>query len=643
MASEASSGEEGEEVGSSEEQLDKRQNREPARVAAGKRSTATSKSTPSPRKQQIDEKRVFELAQEVHSITQSSMEAALKAAKLSFEQEGHLDVARAINLYYEQGMDKIEEESESDSSRERSKTPAKRSKLQGQGANAAGSDTDAAERDGSSAVRVEAKAAMGLLPTTTVPEWGLGQPPEGGPHHATFKQKLTQFERYKNQTANKTTVTFKSCILEELRPALEGKCEMPEHVWNEVCTEVEAQRAMAKAEKRGETDLTKYLSGWTDQEVINKIKEMLKPPRVEDYEIQFEGKKLKHTGAQSELGGKFETWAADWLALEREMKSQGVEIAPARMKKHFEQAVRWHPAIERIIKGTTFTSCKQWYGKIAKELQVQASYASQMERDLRGGRGERNSTPFQSSQGQGGRGRGAGSHVNHQSQGYNQSSSGRKFQDRRADAQQGAHSPGGAPAGRGAGGGAARSNHMEGNHDSWAQGNKMEAMEWRREDHRASGGRGGRGGRGRGNSAPPFGRNPASSPPGRGDRGGAAKGEQFGTRLPINDSKNESPHVLTKGPYWHENGDLLRCSSAICGQPFDTTVFCQGCGWKGHSREWCYKSKEQGFNPTGYWSINRQGQPPLPGKNGEFRGARGNLMDANSDSRKENADAKYTA
>jgi hypothetical protein len=47
-----------------------------------------------------------------------------------------------------------------------------------------------------------------------------------------------------------------------------------------VCTEGEAQRARERAEKRGETDLTKYLSGWTDQEVINKMKEMLKPPRV---------------------------------------------------------------------------------------------------------------------------------------------------------------------------------------------------------------------------------------------------------------------------------------------------------------------------------------------------------------------------
>ena len=162
----------------------------------------------------------------------------------------------------------------------------------------------------------------------------------------------------------------------------------------------------------------------------------------------------------------------------------------------------------------------------------------------------------------------------------------------------------------------------------WAQGNAMESMTWQPGQGR------GRGGRGRARSEPPFGnRTPPTSPPGRGDRFGQAKGEQFGSRQPINDPKNESPHVLTKGPYWHETGDLLKCASATCGNPFDKTVFCQGCGWKGHSREWCYKANEPGFNATGYWSINRKGQAPLPGRNGQFRGtsARGNLMDANED------------
>ena len=156
-----------------------------------------------------------------------------------------------------------------------------------------------------------------------------------------------------------------------------------------------------------------------------------------------------------------------------------------------------------------------------------------------------------------------------------------------------------------------------------AQYNGMEPMTWQRNQADSSrGGRGARGGRGRASSAPP---------PGRGDRNGAAKGENFGTRAPINDVRNESAHVLTKGPYWHENGDLLKCASAICGQPFDATVFCQGCGWKGHSRAWCYKSGEPGFNATGYWSLNRKGQPPLPGKNGDFRGTgRGNHMDASA-------------
>jgi hypothetical protein len=78
---------------------------------------------------------------------------------------------------------------------------------------------------------------------------------------------------------------------------------------------------------------------------------------------------------------------------------------------------------------------------------------------------------------------------------------------------------------------------------------------------------------------------------------------------------------------------LLKCTSATCGAPFDTKVFCQGCAWEGHSRPWCYKSNEPGFNRTGYWSVNRPNQCPLPGRKGEFRGspakpARANLMDA---------------
>ena len=177
-----------------------------------------------------------------------------------------------------------------------------------------------------------------------------------------------------------------------------------------------------------------------------------------------------------------------------------------------------------------------------------------------------------------------------------------------------------------------------GNTGTWqeqtARANGMEAM-------MASRGRGaprGRGdfGRGRGNgrasSEPPYGRQPLS-PQGRGDRNGMASGERYGTRAPINDPKHESDTALPKGPYWHGNGDLLKCRSATCGQPFDTTVFCQGCGWEGHSRPWCYKSAEPGFNPTGYYSINRAGKGPLPGKKGEFRAkqAHFNLMDAKLD------------
>jgi hypothetical protein len=608
------------------------------RRQAVKRQSPAKDAALSPRMKQaqhVVDKQLFQLAQEVHAITQGQLEAALRAAQLSYKQENKLDVARAINLYYEQGLDHVQGARVNAGGTAR-KIATKRAKPSEQPKSSATTSTDAAvEEEKHAAVpAVSPSHTMGVLPITPVPEWGLGQPPEGGPHYATFKQKLTQFERYRNQTANRTTVTFKSCILSDLRPTLEGRCGLPEHCWNDVRTEEQVQKAVVEAKARGEKSVTQYLSGWGDEEIIAKLKETMKPPRVEDWEIKFELKKLKHSGPQSELAGKFETWASEWLAMEREAQSQGVEIEHGRMKKLFETAVRFHPAIERIIKGTTFTSCKEWYGKISKQLEVQASYASQLERDDHGGRGDRN--PTQNRSYQSGRNRESlgGSHVKIQGPVDYQSPHRPKFQDRRPDAQSGARPAGFEPAGRGAGGGHARANHMGGNDERWAQGNKMESMTWQPSQRDGfARGRGSRGGRGRASSAPPFRRESSTvlMPPGRGDRFGAAKGEQFGNRQPINNPANESPHVLTKGPYWHENGDLLRCISATCGQPFDTTVFCQGCGWLGHSREWCYKSAEPGFNPTGYWSVNRKGQPPLPGKNGQFRGARGNMMDASEE------------
>jgi hypothetical protein len=296
--------------------------------------------------------------QEIHKITQGSMEGACKAAKISYEQGGTFDLARAINVYYEEGLDKEQAKKQAQGDGKGAASIIERASKAGGGATRRTST--APHNEGRLTDEAEAgPAAMGLMPTTKVPEWGLGQPPEGGPHFATFKKKHTQFEKYKNQTANRTTVTFKSCILSELRPALEGKCEMPEHVWNDVRSEREVERSMEEAKAKGEVDMTPYLCGWSDAKVIAKLKETLKPPRVEDYEIQFEAKKLRHSGPQSELWGQFETWAADWLALEREAQSQGVQIEKGRMKKLFEGAVRFHPSIERIIKGKAFSSLNQ--------------------------------------------------------------------------------------------------------------------------------------------------------------------------------------------------------------------------------------------------------------------------------------------
>jgi hypothetical protein len=349
---------------------------------------------------------LFRVMQEVQNITRGSLQSALKAARIAYEEGGTLDAARAINVYYEQGLE------EGSSEDKRSQSGARSTQAHKMGGSSASGGQAASSSSRDQQVLSGRETSMGVLPMTTVPEWSLGEPPEGGPHHATFKQKLAQFERYKNQTANRTTVTFKSCIDVDLRPSLEGKCDMPEYVWNEVCTREEENAALKEAKGRGETVFTKYRSGWTDARVIEKLKETLKPPRVEDYEIQFEKKKLKYTGAQSGLWKQFETWAADWLALEREAENQGVQIERGRMKKLFEAAIRFHPSIERIIKGKSFKSCKEWYGTITKELQVQASYAAQMERDAirdfsggrGGGRGQAHQPPQSPTGTRGGRG-----------------------------------------------------------------------------------------------------------------------------------------------------------------------------------------------------------------------------------------------
>ena len=308
------------------------------------------------------------------------------------------------------------------------------------------------------------------------------------------------------------------------------------------------------------------------------------------------------------------------------MQSQGVQITQGRMKKLFEAAVRYHPSIDRVIKGTSFTSCKEWYGKISKELQVQASYAQQMERDgqREAGRGMgRGQQPMTTTGTRGGRGHQAPSTfrsfstLTPRSQGAQQQQSAHNFTGR-----------GGSSAGR------AQGNAMmawDGSSGTWQQtavANAMEPMTaFRGRGARGRGDRGG--GRGRASSEPPYGRQ-SFSPQGRGDRNGMAEAERYGNRAPINDPKHETESALSKGPYWHITGDLLKCRSATCGQPFDATVFCQGCGWEGHSRPWCYKANEPGFNPTGYYSVNRPGKGPLPGKKGEFRPrqVQFNLMDA---------------
>jgi hypothetical protein len=298
----------------------------------GKLSSLTAKSanrrpTQSPLlKQQEIDAGIFRVMQDVQDITQCSMEIALQAARMAYEAGGTFNAARAINIYYEDNLGG-ERKGTARTKQAGSKHGAGGGVAGGMALGDRSSSKDSREGGSSEddshqrgSFRQESSRdkgdAMGVLPMTTVPEWGLGEPPEGGPHYTSFKSKLTQFEKYKNQTANRTTVTFKSCIAVDLCPALEGKCGIAEHAWNEIMSEREERAALKAAKERGEEDMTPFRSGWSDDKLIAKLKATLKPPRVEDYEIKFEAMKFRHHGLTSELGGKFETWATFWHVMQ---------------------------------------------------------------------------------------------------------------------------------------------------------------------------------------------------------------------------------------------------------------------------------------------------------------------------------------
>jgi hypothetical protein len=411
-----------------------------------------------------------------------------------------------------------------------------------------------------------------VLPAITLPDWDVGKAPEGGFTYSTFRRIFALLQKYQRQTNFATTVTLKSLVTANLRPTIEARCGLSKYCW--------------KDENDG---------GMSDEAFIKKIKETLKPVRAMEFEVIFEGMRLKHPGNETDILATVEEWGEKWLSTEREAEEQGILLQPGKMKELFKKAVQPISRVSRLILGEQFKSTAEWYTLIVQELRLRQSYAAEADRDGKKGPprswGDGGNRGHESSRG---RGRFFGSRQPHHA--------GLDSQEDRGGAQFNNHSGGAEPMvysppvrGRGRGGFSPR-------------------------------GRGGSQWAGRGERGTE--RTPTDS--GRGDGAGSSRNaEQWGNRQPINDPANESS--LTKGKWWHDSTNPhLCCRDAECGTRQDIP-FCQGCGQHHHSREWCYKKRDEGFNAQGYWSENRKGQAPLPSRTGRAYGtppARLNHMDA---------------
>jgi hypothetical protein len=412
-----------------------------------------------------------------------------------------------------------------------------------------------------------------VLPSLTLPDWDVGKAPEGGFTYPTFRRIYALFQKYQRQTNFATTVTLKSLVTANLRPTIEARCGLGKSAWKEVSE-----------------------GGMEDAEFIKKVQETLKPVRAMEFEVLFEGMRLKHPGNETDILSTVEEWGEKWLSTEREAEEQGIILQPGKMKELFKKAIQPIQRVSRLILGEQFHSTAEWYTLIIRELRMRQSYAAEADRDgkhgssrhWRGYSNQGHESSYGSSRGRGGVGRGARPDGGHQ---IRRDSHG----EGREEAQFNNHSGGTEPmtyqpAGRGRG----RSDRGE----SYARG---------RGDPQGAG----RGGRGRGVDYPS-----------RGDAKGAGRNaEPWGNRQPINDPRNEEQQTLTKGKWWHDSRqENLCCKDANCGQRQDVP-FCQGCGQHHHGREWCYKSKEEGFNATGYWCDNRKGRAPLASRTGRPFGA----------------------
>jgi hypothetical protein len=413
-----------------------------------------------------------------------------------------------------------------------------------------------------------------VLPSLTLPDWDVGKAPEGGFTYPTFRRISALFQKYQRQTNFATTVTLKSLVTAQLRPTIEARCGFTKTAWKELNE-----------------------GGMDDAEFIRRVQDTLKPVRAMEFEVLFEGMKLKHPGNETDILATVEEWGEKWLSTEREAEEQGIHLQAGKMKELFKKAVAPISRVSRLILGEPYKSTAEWYTLIIRELRLRQSYAAEADRDgkkrvesffvgsPRGGRGV-------------GRGRFFGNRQDHQNSGTNSPAEGNAtFNNHSGGAEPMVYQPAGRGRGRGV-------SSPRGRGGQWA----------------------GRGGREYGQEGR------QAQPSGRGDAGGASHNAgQWGNRQPINNPDHESATALSCGKWWHDSSQAnLCCRAPDCGTKQEIP-FCQGCGQHHHGREWCYKKNEDGFNATGYWSENRKGRAPLPSREGRPYGAppaRHNHMDA---------------
>jgi hypothetical protein len=446
------------------------------------------------------------------------------------------------------------------------------------------------------------------MPTFQLPEWGQGQPPNGGVHFSTLKKMLEAYEKYDKQTNYLTQVTFKGMVMDKLKPNMESKCKLPPTVW----LPPKESDWMAVAEGRLEE------GGWSDQRFLRRLREKLQPKGRTSYEIYFEQTKLRHKGNDQQLEVALDLWGTNWLAQEREAEQQGKALTPLKMRSYFKKAVDGVARFRRWLEGRKFESCQAWYEVLCRKLHkslgkaAEADYDRRLEGGSAGYSGDREAGEDRGGGGswRGGRGGGAyrggrGRSTEHsgsnngEERSSHQYSPGKfgKFSERGADARSNAHTAGGTVP--------PHSGGVEPMHTD--------------------------GGRGAGARGSPRG----------GFRGRSDGGRQVlsperdkPNRQPVNPVGEETKVKLPKGSRWHDSSmEKCRCRDPDCGLRQDVP-FCQGCGMHGHERPFCYKSGEPRFNPTGYWCVNRPNEAPIEGlgqrrdSSGTIATARGNLMDA---------------